>query len=122
MKRQTAFGFPQAALWIVCLTLSGCAAGNTAAKFSASHNSFKLALPALTPPAPAAVVLPRACSPDLRAGDPGEPILPLDAFYPAPESATAQAPADRYNAYLHTLGLYIKNLKRLVALGQEACQ
>lgn len=99
--------------------LTSCAAGNTGAKFSVSH--VAVGLPAFAAPAPAPIVLPRACSPDLRADAEPEPILPNDAFVPKPENAAAQAPSDRYLAFLRTYGDWGRRGWALAALGKAAC-
>lgn len=102
--------------------LASCAAGNTAAKFSVSH--VAVGLPAFDPPspAPAPIVLPRACSADLLADAQPEPILPDDAFVPKPENAEAQAPSDRYLAFLRSYGNWGRKGWALAALGKAACQ
>lgn len=82
---------------LMMLTLCGCAAGNTGAKFQASHINLA---PALTLPTPAAVMLPPSCPPELREPIPAEPQLPDDAYFPRPENPAAMAPTQRYFQWL----------------------
>ena len=97
VSRRAPVRVSQTLFCIACVTLAGCAAGNTGAKLRIDH----VQLPTFAAPAAAPALVPPACPAELRAPIPAEPALPDDAYFPRPETADAAAPTARYFTWLH---------------------
>ncbi|MHB8284362.1 MAG: hypothetical protein ACYDD1_06770 [Caulobacteraceae bacterium] len=108
---------------LLCACLTGCAAGNTGAKFSASH--INVGLPSISVPPPAAVAMPRACAAELLADPLPEPAP--DGGFPAvdmsaPDAAEASAQEARYLAWIRAEAVWGRAGWARAAIAKGACQ